>query len=253
MILHSHPRRDARGSRTSLALAFALTSAALSCRYDPVPQELIDGLGEEVGEPSELHRAGQPCVACHSTYEGAKPAMALGGTIYYQNSAGQILPAPNVLVRVTDSRNTERKACTNEVGNFWVDRDKWEDITFPLEVRAGGRRMQSIVGREGSCAACHTLPTEASLDPITGAARDSAGVVVVSEGDLLGPCNTGEAGAPTGGGGAGGAAGGGGAGGAAGGGGAGGAAGGGGAGGTGGAVATGGSGGAGGAGGTGGL
>jgi hypothetical protein len=202
-------------------IALAVVGAALSCRYDPVPQDLIDSLGEEVGEPSELHRAGQPCVACHSTYEGAKPAMALGGTVYYQNSAGQILPAPNVLVRVTDSQNTERKACTNEVGNFWIDRDKWEDITFPLEVRAGGRRMQSIVGREGSCAACHTLPNDTSLDPITGAARDSAGVVVVSEGDLLGPCNTGEAGAPSGGGGAGGAAGGGGSG-AAGGGGAGG-------------------------------
>ena len=134
-----------------------LAGAAFSCRYDPVPQDNIAELGEEQGEPSATHRPGQPCVLCHSTYEGAKPLMAIGGTIYYQNSGGQILPAENVLVRITDSQNTERKACTNEVGNFWVERDNWQDITYPLEVRAGGRRMQSIVGREGSCAACHTL------------------------------------------------------------------------------------------------
>ena len=175
-------------TRSPLLLAFVV--ATLSCRYDPVPEDAMELLGDEVDEPSATHRAGQPCVVCHSTYEGAAPSMAIGGTIYYQNSSGQILPAPNVLVRVRDSQNTERKACTNEVGNFWVDRDNWLDITYPLEVRAGERRMQSIVGRESSCAACHRLPDENSLDLVTGAARDSAGVVVVSESDLFGPCST---------------------------------------------------------------
>jgi hypothetical protein len=159
-----------------------------ACRYDPVPQDLIDELGEEPGEPSELHRGGQPCLACHSVYEGATPRMSVGGTIYYEANDGRILPAPDVLVEITDSRQVQRKACTNAAGNFWVEHEDWRDITFPLTVRAGERRMISIVGRDGSCASCHSLPDETSLDPITGAGRASAGVVVVSESDVGAIC-----------------------------------------------------------------
>lgn len=177
-----------------------VASAGLTCRYDPVPQDIIDSLGPESGAPSATHRPGQPCVACHSTYEGAKPAMAIGGTVYYQNSQGQILLAKDVLVRVTDSKNTERKACTNEAGNFWIEEEDWAELSFPLEVRAGARRMQSIVGRERSCGACHRLPDDEAIDKVTGASHTSAGVVVVSESDLGEPCSSA---APVGGGGAG--------------------------------------------------
>lgn len=166
----------------------AALATFMACRHDPVPQDLIDELGEEQGEPSELHRGGQPCLACHSVYEGAEPRMSVGGTIYYEASDGRILPAPDVLVEITDSRQVTRKACTNAAGNFWVEHEDWRDATFPLTVRAGERRMISIVGRDGSCASCHSLPDEASLDPVTGAGRASAGVVVVSESDVGAIC-----------------------------------------------------------------
>ena len=171
-----------------LGSGFVAVATFAACRYDPVPQDIIDGLGEESGEPSELHRAGQPCLACHSVYEGATPRMSVGGTIYYEASDGRILPAPDVLVEITDSRQVQRKACTNAAGNFWVEHEDWRDITFPLTVRAGERRMISIVGRDGSCASCHSLPDEASLDQVTGAGRASAGVVVVSESDVGAIC-----------------------------------------------------------------
>jgi hypothetical protein len=171
-----------------LGSGFIAAATFAACRYDPVPQDIIDGLGEESGEPSELHRAGQPCLACHSVYEGADPRMSVGGTIYYEASDGRILPAPDVLVEITDSRQVQRKACTNAAGNFWVEHEDWRDITFPLTVRAGERRMISLVGRDGSCASCHSLPDEASLDTVTGAGRASAGVVVVSESDVGAIC-----------------------------------------------------------------
>jgi hypothetical protein len=38
--------------------------------------------------------------------------------------------------------------------------------------------MQSLVGRDGSCATCHKLPGPDSLDVQTGASRDSAGVIL---------------------------------------------------------------------------
>jgi len=183
-----------------LVVGACLAGATLTCRYDPVPAAIIDQLGEESGTPSATHRAGQPCLACHSTYGGAEPQMAIGGTVFYQNGQGQILPAEGVLVRVTDSENTERKACTNATGNFWVEEDNWDDVAFPLRVRAGDRRMRGIMGRDGSCATCHRLPDDDALDSITGAGRSSAGVVVVAESDLGDAC----ASSPTGTGGAGG-------------------------------------------------
>lgn len=186
--------------RLSPAALALVASAGLTCRYDPVPADLIDSLGPETGTPSATHRPGQPCVACHSTYEGADPKMAIGGTVYYQNAQGQILLAKDVLVRITDSKNTERKACTNEAGNFWIEEEDWAELSFPLEIRAGERRMQSIVGRERSCGMCHRLPDDESIDKVTGAGRSSAGVVVVSESDLGEPCSLV---APQGGGGAG--------------------------------------------------
>ncbi len=175
-------------SASRITAGALLVATLVTCRYDPVPDAIIDGLGDEAGEPSATHRGGQPCLACHSTYEGAEPAMAIGGTVYFQNDQGQILPAEGVLVRVTDSENTERKACTNAAGNFWVEKSKWDDVAFPLRVRAGDRRMRSLVGRDGSCGSCHRLPDDGAIDDITGASRSSAGVVVVAESDLGSSC-----------------------------------------------------------------
>ena len=164
------------------AFAFLLAAAipfAAGCRYDPVPQEIIDALGPEQGTPSATHRPGQPCLVCHSNYEGASPALAVAGTIFTTAPDGSIIPAVGVEVIVSDSVASLRKACTNSAGNFFVTRDNWVDITFPLNAQASDRGMTSLIGRDGSCASCHKLPDKTSEDPVTGAGHRSPGVILL--------------------------------------------------------------------------
>lgn len=154
--------------------------AIAACRYDPAQQDIIDDLGEEKGTPSAKHRPGQPCLACHTTYGKAEPALAIGGTVYALDIPNnKIIPAENILVTLLDSKGASRKACSNAAGNFFVAKDKWEDITFPITPIAGGITMRSLIGRDGSCASCHKLPNDDSTDEVTGAGKDSAGVIIV--------------------------------------------------------------------------
>lgn len=158
------------------ALALAAAGAA-ACTNDPVPQEIIDGLGEETGDPGPTHRPGQPCLVCHSSYEGAKPFMAVAGTVYTKDPMGKAISAPSVLITITDSSGDSRMACTNAAGNFYIEKDAWSDIAFPLGVEGGGLRMNSLIGRDGSCASCHKPPAQGSDE--YGRAPDSAGVIIV--------------------------------------------------------------------------
>jgi hypothetical protein len=160
------------------ALAALVVIGVGACRYDPVPQEIIDSLGEETGTPGPTHRPGQPCLACHSTYEGATPAMAVGGTVFTQDEMGALVPASRVIVTITDTAGDSRKACTNAAGNFYIEKSKWDDIAFPLAVTAGDRKMRSLIGRDGSCASCHKNPAPGVAG--VGATFDSPGVVIVS-------------------------------------------------------------------------
>lgn len=162
------------------ALAAVTAAGICACRYDPVPQEIIDGLGEEKGEPSATHRPGQPCLACHSTYEGADPPMAVGGTVYTRAEDGSAVAASNLLVTLFDSAGASKKACTNGAGNFYIEKEKWQDVTFPLAVTAGDRSMRSLIGRDGSCAGCHFISPDKDHDPMTGAGRDTPGLVIVT-------------------------------------------------------------------------
>ena len=171
-------------------LVAALTGGG--CRHDPVPQKAIDGLPPEDAEgPSEFPRPGQPCALCHSSYEGADPEMALGGTIFEQNPATfQLIPVEGVFVTVYDAEGASAKACTNAAGNFYIELDDWPDAKFPLAVQVGNRFMRSLIGRERSCASCHELasPSRVENDPTvnsaTGAGRTSAGAILVDRGSI---------------------------------------------------------------------
>jgi hypothetical protein len=162
------------------------------CRQDPVPQAAIDKLPAEDAEgPSELHRPGQPCVLCHSDYEGADPALAIGGTVFEQNpSTFQLIPVEGVFVTIYDAEGASAKACTNAAGNFYIEEDDWPDAKFPLAVQVGNRYMRSLIGRERSCAACHELatPSRVENDPTvnsaTGAGRTSAGAILVDRASI---------------------------------------------------------------------
>jgi hypothetical protein len=174
-----------------LALAALGPLAALSCRYDPVPQEIIEDLGPELGKADSKHRPGQPCLACHSKYAGASPQMVFGGTVYVMNADKSISPAPGVSITVADSIGGTRLGCTNEIGNFFLDKAQWKEVAFPLTVVAGSRGMRSLIGRDGSCSSCHK-PADLDhieRDPVTGASFDSAGVVLVEPMDL-GQCTS---------------------------------------------------------------
>lgn len=202
-------------AKIGLALSLAAGWYA-GCRYDPVPQERLDELPpEDEAGPSELHRAGQACVLCHSEYEGAEPMLAVGGTIYEQNPATfELIPVEGVFVTVFDSAGASQKACTNAAGNFFVRQEDWPDAKFPLTVQVGNRFMRGLIGRERSCASCHRLATvervetDPTVDSATGRGRDSAGAVLVDR-DAVPPeeqCGPNPVGATVGAGGSGGAA-----------------------------------------------
>jgi hypothetical protein len=167
-------------SRLVLALLLASAALATGCRHDPVPQAVIDGLPADSSPNGAQHRGGQPCLACHDKYGGATE-LAVAGTVYGLDPTMKMrVPAANIKVTILDSNNgNSRKACTNAAGNFYITADNWSDITYPLTPTAGGLTMMSLVGRDGSCASCHKLPDGTSLDPVTGASRDSAGVILV--------------------------------------------------------------------------
>jgi hypothetical protein len=135
-------------------------SAGLSCSFDPVHDEAIGDLGPEApGVPrGPLHRAGQPCLVCHDGGT-AQPAMSAAGTVY--RVRGDSTPLSGASVALTDANGSTFTAATNEVGTFFVTQATWQP-TFPLTVAVSFEgvtaTMTTIVGRDGSCAACHVDP-----------------------------------------------------------------------------------------------
>lgn len=182
-----------RAVRAFLVGTVCLTATVVGfsgCGTDPIPQAIIDGLpAEDPGGPSATHRAGQPCLQCHSAYGEALPPLVIGGTIFKEDGMGGIKGASGIKVIVYDSSGDSRVACTNASGNFYIETTNWEKITFPLKSFVGesspgvaSRRMQSIIGREGSCANCHKLPDPPER-PGTGAGIDTPGVIIVEDGE----------------------------------------------------------------------
>ena len=165
-------------------------AAALGgCRYDPVIADRIRRMPvEDDAGPSPEHRPGQACVDCHSKYERAKPELAVGGTIFSETGKGFLKPVPGVFVTINDSGGATYKACTNKAGNFYITKDDLQgidDFAFPMTVKVAGTTMQSLIGRERSCANCHKLASndrldrDPNVDPATGRSRDSAGAILI--------------------------------------------------------------------------
>jgi hypothetical protein len=157
---------------------------ALGCS-DTYRDRLIDALGEEDAgfDPGPLHRPGQPCVACHSSYGGVSPEFSIAGTLFSQPTPEQppFLVA-DFAVYLIDSVGNRRFVQANPCGNFYLEKSEF-DPSFPMlaEVWDKGRtrplaQMNSRIGRDGSCGTCHR-------DPPTW---DSPGVVFVPTADLAG-------------------------------------------------------------------
>jgi hypothetical protein len=140
------------------AAAGVVVISVLSCS-DPIINGGADALGKETqGVPKgEYHRAGQPCVVCHTDQGVAsdKP-FSVAGTVFAQ--PGRLVGVDNVEVDLTDSGGTKATAHTNCVGNFFITPDVWNP-QFPILVKITKdnivRQMQGPIGRDGSCAHCH--------------------------------------------------------------------------------------------------
>jgi hypothetical protein len=146
---------------------FIVIALLLACS-DPVPNGAINALPAEnpIIPVGEYHRAGQPCVLCHSP---SGPASAddfsVAGTIFAQPQTA--IGVDQATVAFTDTQGTSFKTTTNCVGNFFVKKSDW-DPAFPIFVRVYknglSRTMQGQIGRERSCANCHNDPQPGSTE-----------------------------------------------------------------------------------------
>ena len=151
--------------------------ALLAGCWPSVEEEAARDLGPEVGEEGPTHRPGQPCLACHGErYSPGEAVFVLAGTVYERATDPRGLYGAEV--RMTDAEDRTFTVLTNQAGNFMVaagDDDEGEGEgylrvpfrpTFPIrvDVRRGATEkvMRNVIGREGSCAACHTDPPGAT-------------------------------------------------------------------------------------------
>jgi hypothetical protein len=149
----------------------ALLSVGSSCNLDPVHKNNVKALGDEKAEDyppeSEFHRPGEPCALCHSKRGPADSEYVLAGTVFW-GPDNYVRRVDKAYVRVLDGKKAKKCWVTNCNGNFYVKKEDFEGITFPILVSVERtvnpgkdentltiRRMASHIGREPSCATCH--------------------------------------------------------------------------------------------------
>ncbi len=165
--------------------------AALCCSCsDPLRDGKIEALGDEDAgfALNEIHRPGQPCVTCHSLYEGAKPLMSVAGTLFTDPTRPDpdekgLQLVPQHTIRLIDSEGTIIEKETNRCGNFFATIEEF-DPAYPVRAELYGPGpddtlvpidvMASRIGRDGSCGTCHAHP----------ATSQSPGVMFVPDGRL---------------------------------------------------------------------
>jgi hypothetical protein len=128
---------------------------------DPVRAEKIAALGGEASDVpvGPLHRPGQPCLLCHDDEGGRAGRFSLAGTIYVDADGQEAVK--DAVVHVEDAAGARFSARSNCAGNFWIDaRDGKPTYPLRISVSVDGQAldMESLVFREGSCAACHSDP-----------------------------------------------------------------------------------------------
>jgi hypothetical protein len=145
-----------------LCVAFGVASflTAASC-IDATHDAQVQALGGEAPgvPPGPYHRPGQPCLLCHGEAGPASGLFSVAGTVY--GTQGQTAPAVGANVILVDSQGRTVTARTNAVGNFYLTPSSYAPA-FPMKVTVQqGMSMEpmlGIVGRDGSCGACHANP-----------------------------------------------------------------------------------------------
>lgn len=181
--------RRANGSAIFPLLVGATAMMAAACS-DPYRDARIDALGEEQNgfEPSEIHRPGQPCLACHDGYGDGDPVFSFGGTLFVQpaGESDPLILLPGYHIRLIDSEGTQHDIETNRCGNFYIEKETF-DPAFPVRAEIWNLRdadnprnlisMSTRIGRDGSCGSCHIHP----VSPF------SPGVVYLTQDQLVEP------------------------------------------------------------------
>ena len=164
-----------------VTLVAVILGAAASCLADPTHNREVDELGSDPTHERNgpLHRAGEPCLDCHGGSGPGNVQFSVAGTVYRSHDV--VTGVQNADVTLTDSTGASITLLTNEVGNFYVSPSLYDPV-YPMWVTvsytgpSGGfaqTSMQTHVGREGSCGACHQDPE----------AVDQAGHVYVTSDD----------------------------------------------------------------------
>ena len=146
--------------------ALVLAAPLVACSVvedvlDPVHAREVAALGDDPSgqHNGPTHRPGQPCLVCHGGLGPGSPDLSVGGTIYQSMSDTRALSG--AVVTLTDAQKNVHELTTNRTGNFFVEASTWQPV-YPMLVSLsfGGVSvdMKTQVGRDGSCADCHTDP-----------------------------------------------------------------------------------------------
>ena len=144
------------------------TLASVSC-VDQVHAQDVAALGPESPGVAKgpLHRPGQPCLACHGGSGPASAQFSVGGTVYLTQGGGA--PAPGTQVMIEDIDGQVWTVTANAAGNFFVTVSDFAPH-YPTQMQVTSsdgsvsQQMLTHVGRDGSCADCHT-PTAEPTSP----------------------------------------------------------------------------------------
>jgi hypothetical protein len=154
-----------RGGLGLVRLVAVLCALAGAGCDDPVHDAEIAALGPEAAgvPPGPLHRPGQPCLVCHDGEGPAELVFGTAGTVF--QDATDPFPLVSGLVKLTDQNMNVTTLETNCAGNFFVEAVDWTP-TMPVHVEvlygSSNIDMLSHMGKETSCAQCHTGVTTPS-------------------------------------------------------------------------------------------
>jgi hypothetical protein len=141
------------------AAGLALVSACNDATHD-IQVGMLGGEDPSVPQ-GPFHRPGQPCLVCHGGQGPASAQFSVGGTVYMFQTSKQT-PATGATVQVEDINGSVGTSTVNTAGNFYIPSSQWQP-TYPTlpKVTLGNmpQSMTTHVGREGSCAKCHSDPT----------------------------------------------------------------------------------------------
>lgn len=134
-------------------------AVSVSC-VDEVHSQEVAALGPDQGPRGPTHRPGQPCLTCHGGEGPAKVVFSIGGTVYEDQGGGS--PAVGAVVLIEDILGNTCTVTSNSAGNFFLTPDECSPHypTDPAVTSADGTVTQPMlthIGRDGSCADCHTL------------------------------------------------------------------------------------------------